>query len=145
MKKMCNDRHLEILVVEDNPGDARLAKEAFKESSYSNSISVVEDGTEALCFLRREGEYCSAPCPDVILLDLNLPKIDGRELLAEIKKDSNLKNIPVIILTGSTAAHDILSSYNMHAIGYLTKPVDSQQFDKIMANFNKLDKNTQQT
>jgi chemotaxis family two-component system response regulator Rcp1 len=123
---------VEILLVEDNPGDVRLTQEAFKEGKMINKLSVVEDGVEAMAFLRREGKYTDVPRPDLILLDLNMPKKDGREVLAEIKKDPNLKNIPVIILTTSQAEQDILKSYNLHANCYITKPVDLKQFNRVV-------------
>jgi len=123
---------IEILLVEDNPGDVRLTKEAFKESKILNNLSVVEDGAEAMAFLRQQGEYTGASRPDLILLDLNMPKMDGRQVLAEIKKDPTLKNIPVIILTTSKAEQDILKSYNLHANCYIVKPVDLWQFNTVV-------------
>lgn len=119
---------IEILLVEDNPGDVRLTIEALKEGKVSNKINVAADGIEALAFLRREGKYENAPKPDLILLDLNLPKKNGREVLAEIKTDSRLKCIPVVILTSSQAEKDIVTTYNLHANCYITKPVDFGQF-----------------
>jgi len=118
----------EILLIEDNLGDIRLIKEAFKEGKIVNRISVVEDGEAAMAFLRREGPYAGAARPDLILLDLNLPKKDGREVLAEIKADEDLKRIPVVILTTSQAEEDILRTYDLHANCYVTKPVDLEQF-----------------
>jgi CheY-like chemotaxis protein len=125
---MNDDTAIKILLVEDNPGDVRLTLEAFKEGKVNNDISVVNDGVEALAYLRKEGQYTNAQRPDVILLDLNLPKKDGYEVLAEIKQDSNLKRIPVVILTTSEAERDILQTYYMHANCYITKPVDLDQF-----------------
>ena len=119
---------IEILLIEDNPGDVRLTQEAFKEGKISNNLSVVSDGVEALAYLRKEGQYADTQQPDVILLDLNLPKKDGYEVLAEIKQDSDLKRIPVVILTTSEAERDILQTYYMHANCYITKPVDLDQF-----------------
>lgn len=119
---------VEILIVEDNPGDIRLTQEALKESKVNNRLSVAQDGVEALAFLRREGEYRDAPRPDVILLDLNLPRMSGREVLAEIKTDPELRRIPVVILTTSKAEEDILKMYDLHANCYITKPVDLNQF-----------------
>jgi len=119
---------VEVLLVEDNPGDVRLTLEALKEGKVNNHLSVVEDGVEALAFLRREGKYADASRPDLILLDLNLPKKDGREVLAEIKTDEDLKRIPVVVLTTSKAEEDILKTYNLHANCYITKPVDFDQF-----------------
>lgn len=119
---------INILLVEDNPGDVRLTVEALREGKVHNQLSVVHDGVEALAFLRREGEFAEAPRPDVILLDLNLPKKDGREVLAEIKADERLRRIPVVVLTTSKAEEDILRSYALHANCYVTKPVDLEQF-----------------
>jgi chemotaxis family two-component system response regulator Rcp1 len=125
---------VEILLVEDNPGDVRLTREALKESKIRNNLSIVRDGVEAMAFLRREGEYANAPRPDIILLDLNLPRKDGREVLSEIKEDDNLRRIPVVILTTSDDEHDILESYNLHANCYITKPVDLNRFVTIIKN-----------
>ena len=122
----------EILLVEDNPGDVRLTREALKEGKVLNHLNVVDDGVEALAFLRREDKYANAVRPDLILLDLNLPKKDGREVLAEIKADVGLKKIPVVILTTSAAEQDILKTYDLHANCYITKPVDLEQFIKIV-------------
>jgi two-component system, chemotaxis family, response regulator Rcp1 len=121
-------RPIEILMVEDNPGDVRLTVEALKEGKVRNNFHTVEDGVEALAFLRRQEPYTDAPRPDLILLDLNLPKKNGREVLAEIKQDPELKRIPVVILTVSQAEQDVLKSYNLHANCYITKPVDLDQF-----------------
>jgi len=121
-------RPIEILMVEDNPGDVRLTVEALKEGKVRNNLHTVEDGVEALEFLRRKGRYAEAVRPDLILLDLNLPKKNGREVLAEIKEDPDLKRIPVVILTVSQAEQDIVKSYNLHANCYITKPVDLDQF-----------------
>ncbi|MFX1342962.1 MAG: response regulator [Promethearchaeota archaeon] len=121
-------RPIEILLVEDNPGDVRLTKEAFKDAKVINNIHVAKDGEEAMAFLRRKGNYANLPRPDIILLDLNLPRKDGREVLAEIKEDPSLKCIPVVILTTSKSEEDILSTYNHHANCYITKPVDLNQF-----------------
>ena len=122
----------EILLVEDNPGDVRLTREALKEGKVLNHLNVVDDGVEALAFLRREDKYANAVRPDLILLDLNLPKKDGREVLAEIKADAGLKKIPVVILTTSAAEQDILKTYDLHANCYIIKPVDLEQFIKIV-------------
>jgi len=119
---------IEILLVEDNPGDVRLTLEALKEGKVRNNMSVVPDGVEALAFLRRQGKYSEAPRPDLILLDLNLPKKDGREVLGEIKQDEALKRIPVVVLTTSKAEEDILRSYDLYANCYITKPVDLERF-----------------
>ncbi len=123
-----NMQTVEILLVEDNPGDIRLIVEVLKEGKIHNHLSVVEDGEEALAYLRREGRYQDVILPDIILLDLNLPKISGTEVLAEIKKDPMLKHIPVIILTTSEAEQDILKAYDLHANCYITKPVNLDQF-----------------
>lgn len=125
-------RPIEILMVEDNPGDVRLTVEALKEAKVRNNLCTVGDGVEALAFLRREGRHAEAPRPDLILLDLNLPKMNGREVLAEIKEDPNLRRIPVVILTVSQAEQDIVKSYNLHANCYITKPVDLDQFLEVV-------------
>jgi len=119
---------IEVLLVEDNPGDVRLTREALKEGKVHNNLSVAPDGVEALAFLRRQGRYADAPRPDLILLDLNLPKKDGREVLEEIKSDPALRSIPVVILTTSEAERDIARAYDLHANCYITKPVDLDQF-----------------
>ena len=123
-----NEPRIHVLLVEDNPGDVRLTTEALREGKIPHHLHVVSDGIEAMAFLRREGPYADAPRPDLILLDLNLPKKDGREVLAEIKADENLKRIPVVVLTTSQAEEDILRTYELHANCYVTKPVDLQQF-----------------
>lgn len=126
------ERSIEILLVEDNPGDVRLTLEAMKEVKLNNKVHVVGDGVQALSFLRREGEYADVPRPDLILLDLNLPKKDGREVLAEIKSDPSLKAIPVVVLTISKNEEDIFRSYNLHANCYITKPIDLEQFLRVV-------------
>ena len=126
-------RTIVILLVEDNPGDARLTQEAMRDTKMTNLMHVVEDGVEAMEFLRRRGRYGDAPRPDLILLDLNLPKKDGRAVLAEIKTDSDLKRIPVVVLTTSRAEEDVMAAYDLHANAYVTKPVDLAQFMKIVA------------
>ena len=123
---------IEILLVEDNPGDVRLTVEALKEAKVINHLTVVKDGVEALAFLRRQGSYTTAPRPHLILLDLNLPRKDGREVLADIKADDNLKRIPVVVLTTSQDEQDVLKSYNLHANCYITKPVDLDQFVRVV-------------
>lgn len=123
---------IEILLVEDNPGDARLAQEALEDSKIKNKLHRVEDGVEAMQFLRKEERFANATTPDLVLLDLNLPKKDGREVLTEIKSDNNLRKIPVVVLTVSTAEEDILKSYNLHANCYITKPIDLNQFIKVV-------------
>lgn len=125
-------RKAEFLLVEDNPGDVRLTREALKESKLSNNLHVVSNGVEALAFLRRQGGFADAPRPDLILLDLNLPRMDGREVLAEIKADASLKRIPVVVVTSSEAEQDILRTYDLHVNCYVTKPVDLEQFMKVV-------------
>lgn len=128
MTKRALGRPVEILLVEDNPGDVRLTAECLREGRVLNNLSVVEDGVQALAFLRHEGAYASEPRPDLILLDLNLPKKDGREVLAVIKSDPGLRRIPVVVLTTSQAEEDILKSYDLNANCYITKPVTLDQF-----------------
>ncbi len=123
---------IDILMVEDNPGDARLTREALKESKVCNNLHHVRDGVEAMEFLRKEGEFGDAPTPDIILLDLNLPRKDGRQVLAEIKAIPHLKHIPVVVLTTSEAEQDIVKSYELHANCYITKPVDLDKFVEII-------------
>ena len=123
---------IKILLVEDNPGDIRLTREALKEGKLHNELYVTEDGVKAMQFLRKQDEFKEAIHPDLILLDLNLPRKDGREVLKEIKDDKNLKHIPVVIMTTSTDEQDILTSYNLHANCYITKPVDFNQFTKVV-------------
>ncbi len=119
---------IEILLIEDNPGDVRLTQEALREGKIINNLNVVSDGVQALDFLRQKGRYAGATRPDVILLDLNLPRKDGREVLEEIKEDPELKRIPVVVITSSSAEEDVLRSYNLHANCYISKPVDLEQF-----------------
>ena len=121
-------RPFEVLLVEDNPGDARLTREAMKEGRIPNNLNVVPDGVEAMDFLRKKGRYLNSPRPDLILLDLNLPRMNGREVLQEIKSDPTLRRIPVMVLTTSNAEQDLTSAYNLHANCYITKPVDLEQF-----------------
>ncbi len=127
---------VKILLVEDNPGDVRLTQEALKESKMLNELYVAEDGVEALEFLNREGKYSDAPHPDLILLDLNLPKKDGRELLEEIKADEKLMRIPVVVLTTSKAQEDIYRMYEQHANCYITKPIDLDQFIEVVKSID---------
>ena len=122
------NRPVEILLVEDNPGDERLTREALKEGKVYSNLHWVKDGVEAMEFLRRQGKFAEAPRPDIILLDLNLPKKDGREVLQDIKNDNELKRIPVVVLTTSKAEEDVLRTYNLHANCYVTKPVDLEKF-----------------
>ena len=137
---LCDDdlcRNVEILLVEDNPGDVRLTQEALKDNKVRNHLHMVKDGVEALAFLRKEGQYAGSPRPDLILLDLNLPRKDGREVLAEIKADQNLRRIPVVILTTSKAEEDILRAYDLNANCYITKPVDFDQFIHVVKSIEE--------
>jgi chemotaxis family two-component system response regulator Rcp1 len=127
----------EILLVEDNPGDARLAQEALKEGRMTSRLKVVVDGVEAMSFLRREGHYAGSPRPNLILLDLNLPRKDGRQVLAELKADEDLRRIPVVVLTTSQAEQDILRSYDLHANCYITKPVDLDRFISVVRSIEE--------
>lgn len=123
---------IEILLIEDNPGDVRLTQEALSEGKVCNHLSVVEDGAKALDFLCRRGSYAEAPRPDLILLDLNLPRKDGREVLAEIKADASLRSIPVVVLTTSEADEDVVKAYDLQVNCYITKPIDLSQFLKVV-------------
>jgi len=123
---------VEVLLVEDDPGDVLLTKEAFADNKVKNNLNIVSDGEEATAYLRRQGVYADAPRPDLILLDLNLPRKDGREVLRDIKADPDLRSIPVIVLTTSEADEDILNSYDLHANAYVTKPVDFDSFIRIV-------------
>ena len=127
---------IEILLVEDDPGDVLMTQEAFEDHKVRNRLTVVSDGSEALSYLRREGQYADAVRPDLVLLDLNLPRRDGREVLAEIKKDEELCRIPVVVLTTSAADEDIMRSYQLHANAYVTKPVD---FDRFITVIRQID------
>jgi CheY-like chemotaxis protein len=127
-------KSFEILLVEDNEGDVGLIEEVFEEAKIRNSLHVAKDGEEAVLYLHSEGKFSGSPRPDLIILDLNLPKKDGREVLRDIKKDENLHNIPVIILTTSTAERDILRAYELHANAYVTKPLDFNQFIKVVGS-----------
>ena len=133
---MSSLKPIEILLVEDNAADVRLTEEALKEGKVRNNLHVARDGMEALEFLRRQGKYAKATRPDLILLDLNLPRRDGREVLAEIKDDPSLKMIPVVVLTTSSAEADILRSYKLHANCYITKPVDLEQFVSVVKSID---------
>lgn len=128
---------IDILLVEDNPGDVRLAQEALKESKVRNKLFVVEDGVEAMAFLRRQSQYSNAPRPDLVLLDLNLPRKNGREVLAEVKNDPDLKRIPIVVLTVSKAEEDIVRSYEHRANAYVTKPLDFNQFMVVMKSIEE--------
>jgi two-component system, chemotaxis family, response regulator Rcp1 len=129
---------IEILLMEDNAGDIRLALEAFKDAELPTHVSVVRDGEEALAFLRKEGGYSCAPRPEFILLDLNMPKKDGREVLREVKTDPDLKTIPIIVLTTSVAPTDIVQSYDLHANGYIQKPADYDEFLELIRQLDAL-------
>ena len=134
---MTERQPLNILLVEDNPGDVRLTKEALREGKVYNNLHWAKDGVEALEFLRREGKHADAPRPDIILLDLNLPKKDGREVLSSIKNDDRFKQIPVVILTTSEAEEDVLRSYELHANCYITKPVDLEKFIVVVQSIDR--------
>ena len=137
MSAQRRSRPVEVLLVEDNPGDVRLTREALRDGKVSNNLSLAQDGVEALRFLRREGPYADAPRPDVVLLDLNLPKKDGRQVLQEMKQDPALRTIPVVILTTSQAEEDILRSYDLHANCYVTKPVDLDKFIVVVQSIDR--------
>jgi CheY-like chemotaxis protein len=132
MPNAIDGKPIQILLVEDNPGDVRLAVEALRYMKVRNQLHVVQDGVEAMSFLRREGQFVGIPRPDLVLLDLNLPRKDGREVLTEIKQDADLKRIPVVILTSSAAEQDILHAYNLYANCYITKPPDLEQFQRVI-------------
>lgn len=127
---------IEILLVEDNPADIRLTEEALREGKVKNNLHVARDGVEALEFLRRQGKFKEAPRPDLVLLDLNLPRKDGREVLGEIKADETLRSLPVVVLTTSSSDADILKSYSLYANCYITKPVDLEQFVKVVKSID---------
>jgi chemotaxis family two-component system response regulator Rcp1 len=129
-------RPVEMLLVEDDPGDVRLLVEVMRRSQFHVHLSVAQDGKEALAFLRREGSHADAPCPDLVLLDLNLPRMDGRELLAVMKSDPALKHLPVVILTTSEREEDVVSCYRAHANCYITKPVTLPQFIRVVCSLN---------
>jgi CheY-like chemotaxis protein len=125
---MTDHKTIDVLLVEDDPGDVLMTREAFAENKVANRLAVVSDGVSALQFLRKEGEHADAPTPDLVLLDLNLPRMDGREVLAAMKSDDDLRRIPVVVLTTSEAEEDVLRSYSLHANAYVTKPVDFERF-----------------
>ncbi|WP_261557730.1 MULTISPECIES: response regulator [Frankia] len=127
---------VEVLLVEDDPGDVLMTREAFEDHKLRNHLNVVSDGVEALAYLRGEGEYAGAPRPDLILLDLNLPRRDGREVLREVKADERLRRIPVVVLTTSEAEEDVLRSYDLHANAYITKPVDFERFVAVVRHID---------
>lgn len=132
MGELGTGRPVQILLVEDNPGDVRLTREALKEAKVRNKMDAVADGEEAIAYLRKQGKHANAPRPDVILLDLNLPRKSGLEVLREVKDDDDLKRIPVVVVTTSKAEQDIVRSYNLHANCYITKPVDLGQFMEVV-------------
>jgi len=132
MTQSQSGRVIEVLLVEDDPGDVLMTKEAFEDYKVVNQLHVVTDGAEAMAFLRREGEYAEKPRPDLVLLDLNLPRMDGREVLQAIKSDPDLASIPVVVLTTSEAEEDVLRSYSLHANAYVTKPVDFDRFIQVV-------------
>jgi len=127
---------VQVLLVEDDPGDVLMTREAFEDNKVANELHVVSDGAEALAFLRKEGEFAGVPTPDLVLLDLNLPRMDGREVLAAVKADAELRQIPIVVLTTSEAEEDVLRSYALHANAYVTKPVD---FDRFIEVVRKID------
>ena len=137
MTNETSGKPIAVLLVEDDPGDVVLIREAFADNKVHNRLHCVADGVEAIDFLRREGEFAAAPRPDLILLDLNLPRKDGREVLAEIKEDEELKHIPVVVLTTSKAEEDVLRSYDLHANAYVTKPVDFDRFIEVVRQIDE--------
>jgi len=130
-------RQIEVLLVEDDPGDVLMTKEAFEDYKLSNQLHVVNDGAEAMDFLRQQGPHTAAPRPDLVLLDLNLPRMDGREVLQAIKSDPELASIPVVVLTTSEAEEDVLRSYSLHANAYVTKPVDFERFIQVVRQIDE--------
>ncbi len=134
---MSTTHEIEILLVEDNPGDVVLTQEALREGKIRNRLSVAKDGVEAMAFLRREGEFANAPRPDLILLDLNMPRKNGSEVLMEVKSDPDLKTIPVVILTTSDAEQDVLKAYQFNANCYITKPVEFDRFVKVVQTIDE--------
>ena len=132
MTQFEGERQIEVLLVEDDPGDVMMTREAFQDYKLRNELHVVSDGAEAMAFLRQEGEYAGRPRPDLVLLDLNLPRMDGRQVLEAIKSDPELASIPVVVLTTSENEDDVLRSYSLHANAYVTKPVDFEQFIRVI-------------
>ena len=132
MTQFEGERPIEVLLVEDDPGDVLMTREAFQDYKLHNQLHVVSDGAEAMAFLRREGEYAGRPRPDLVLLDLNLPRMDGRQVLEAIKSDPELASIPVVVLTTSENEDDVLRSYSLHANAYVTKPVDFSRFIEVI-------------
>src|SRR5688572_20447026 len=137
MTQSLSGRQIEVLLVEDDPGDVLMTKEAFEDYKLSNQLHVVNDGAEAMDFLRQQGDYADAPRPDLVLLDLNLPRMDGREVLQAIKSDPGLASIPVVVLTTSEAEEDVLRSYSLHANAYVTKPVDFERFIQVVRQIDE--------
>ena len=134
---MSGHKVMEILLVEDDPGDVLMTQEAFEHHKLRNQLHVVSDGVEALAFLRREGEFADAPRPGLVLLDLNLPRKDGREVLEEVKNDPSLRSIPIVVLTTSDAQEDVVGSYSLHANAYVTKPVDFDRFIDVVRQIDE--------
>ena len=132
MTQFEGERPIEVLLVEDDPGDVMMTREAFQDYKLHNQLHVVSDGAEAMAFLRQEGEYAGRPRPDLVLLDLNLPRMDGRQVLEAIKSDPELASIPVVVLTTSENEDDVLRSYSLHANAYVTKPVDFERFIEVV-------------
>ena len=130
-------RAIDVLLVEDDPGDVLMTREAFEDNKVANNLFVVSDGVMAMEFLRRQGQYADAPTPDLVLLDLNLPRMDGREVLAALKEDAELRRIPVVVLTTSEAEEDVLRSYSLHANAYVTKPVDFARFIEVVRQIDE--------
>jgi CheY-like chemotaxis protein len=130
-------RPIDVLLVEDDPGDVLMTREAFEDNKVANNLYVVNDGVMAMEFLRKQGQYADAPTPDLVLLDLNLPRMDGREVLAALKEDHELRRIPVVILTTSEAEEDVLRSYSLHANAYVTKPVDFARFIEVVRQIDE--------
>jgi CheY-like chemotaxis protein len=128
---------IDVLLVEDDPGDVLMTREAFEDNKVVNRLQVVSDGVSALTFLRKEGEFADAPTPDLVLLDLNLPRMDGREVLEAMKSDENLRSIPVVVLTTSEAEEDVVRSYSLHANAYVTKPVDFDRFIEVVRQIDE--------
>ena len=137
MTQFEGERQIEILLVEDDPGDVMMTREAFQDYKLHNELHVVSDGAEAMAFLRQEGEYAGRPRPDLVLLDLNLPRMDGRQVLEAIKSDPELASIPVVVLTTSENEDDVLRSYSLHANAYVTKPVDFERFIAVVRQIDE--------
>ncbi|HYQ74306.1 MAG TPA: response regulator [Cellulomonas sp.] len=132
-----NGKVIDVLLVEDDPGDVLMTREAFEDNKVANRLAVVSDGVSALAFLRKEGEHADAPTPDLVLLDLNLPRMDGREVLEAMKGDDALRSIPVVVLTTSEAEEDVVRSYSLHANAYVTKPVDFERFIEVVRQIDE--------